>query len=57
MNVSNIIKPHVTENPDKTAIIFGERRISYAELDTQINRTGQGRGHRGGRWRRRRRLV
>jgi long-chain acyl-CoA synthetase len=42
MNVSNIIKPHVTENPDKTAIIFGERRITYAELDTLINRTASG---------------
>ena len=39
MNVSNIIKPHVAENPDKTAIIFGERRISYAELDTLVNCT------------------
>ena len=42
MNVSNIIKPHVTETPEKTAIIFGERRISYADLDTLINRTASG---------------
>ena len=37
MNVSNIIKPHVAEIPDKTAIIFGEHRICYAELDRLIN--------------------
>ncbi|MEN8245753.1 MAG: AMP-binding protein [Thermodesulfobacteriota bacterium] len=42
MNVSNIIKPHVADNPDKTAIVFGERRISYAELDNLIDRTAAG---------------
>jgi long-chain acyl-CoA synthetase len=42
MNVSNIIKRHVTENPEKTAIIFGERRISYSELDRLINRAAEG---------------
>ena len=42
MNVSDIIKPHVAENPEKTAIIFGERRISYAELDDLFDRTANG---------------
>lgn len=42
MNVSNIIKRHVAENPEKTAIIFGERRISYSELDVLINRAAEG---------------
>lgn len=42
MNVSNIIKRHVTETPEKTAIIFGERRISYSELDRLINRAAEG---------------
>jgi len=42
MNVSNIIRRHVTENPDKTAIIFGDRRISYFELDTLVNRAAGG---------------
>ncbi|MGD9286520.1 MAG: AMP-binding protein [Desulfobacterales bacterium] len=42
MNVSNIIKAHVTETPENTAIIFGERRISYADLDELINRTASG---------------
>lgn len=42
MNVSNIIKRHVKETPEKTAIIFEDRRISYAELDTLINRTAHG---------------
>ena len=39
MNVSDIIKRHVKENPEKTAIRFGDQRISYGELDTLINRT------------------
>jgi long-chain acyl-CoA synthetase len=42
MNVSNIIQPHVIGNPTKTAIIFGERRISYSELDRLINRLAGG---------------
>jgi long-chain acyl-CoA synthetase len=42
MNVSNIIRRHVKENPGKTAIIFGERRISYSDLDTLINRAARG---------------
>jgi len=39
MNVSHILHRHVAEYPEKTAIIFGERRISYAELDGLINQT------------------
>jgi long-chain acyl-CoA synthetase len=42
MNVSNIIKRQVTESPEKTAIIFGENRISYKELDRLINRIAGG---------------
>jgi len=42
MNVSDIIKRHVKENPEKTAIIFGDQRISYGELETLINRTAGG---------------
>jgi long-chain acyl-CoA synthetase len=42
MNVSNIIRRHVAEQPDKTAIIFDDRHISYSELDNLINRTGKG---------------
>ena len=42
MNVSNIIKRHVAENPEKTAIIFGDRRIPYSELDVLINRAAEG---------------
>jgi hypothetical protein len=30
MNASHMISPHVAETPNKTAIIFGDRRISYA---------------------------
>ena len=42
MNVSNIIKHHVAENPDNTAILFEEHRITYAELDRLINRVAGG---------------
>ena len=42
MNVSNIIERQVAENPEKTAILFGERRISYGELDRMINRIAGG---------------
>jgi acyl-CoA synthetase (AMP-forming)/AMP-acid ligase II len=42
VNVSYIIQQHVTENPDKTAIIFGKRRISYLTLDRMINRFAAG---------------
>ena len=42
MNVSDIVKDHVSEYPDKTAIIAGNCRISYAELDGLINRTASG---------------
>ena len=42
MNVSYIIQQQVSENPDKTAIIFGERRTSYLALDRLINRFAGG---------------
>ena len=37
MNVSRIIKRHVSEHPDKIAIIFEDRRITYLELDSLID--------------------
>ncbi|NNG08035.1 MAG: AMP-binding protein, partial [Desulfobacteraceae bacterium] len=42
MNVSDIIKRHVAESPEKTAIIFEDRRISYAELNRLINSAAEG---------------
>jgi len=42
MNVSDIVKGHAKKDPEKTAIIAGDRRISYAELDGLINRTASG---------------
>ncbi len=42
MNISDIIKRHVGNTPDKTAIIFGERCITYAQLDALINQTAHG---------------
>ena len=42
MNVSDIVKRHVAETPDKMAIIFEDRRISYSELDGLINQAADG---------------
>jgi len=42
MNVSDIIKRPVAGSPDKTAIIFENRRISYAELNSLINSAAEG---------------
>ena len=42
MNVANIIKRQISEDPEKTAIIFGDRRISYGKIDRQINRLASG---------------
>jgi long-chain acyl-CoA synthetase len=42
MNVSHLINRSVRETPGKTAIIFEDRLISYAELDVLINRTAWG---------------
>jgi long-chain acyl-CoA synthetase len=42
MNVSNLIRRPVQETPGKPAIIFEDRLIPYAELDTLINRTAGG---------------
>jgi long-chain acyl-CoA synthetase len=42
MNVSHMIRSHVAETPNKTAIIFGDCRISYAQLDEQITRMAHG---------------
>jgi len=42
MNVSRILNRILKETPKKTAIIFEDRRISYAELDTLIDRAAAG---------------
>jgi long-chain acyl-CoA synthetase len=42
MNASGIVTKHARQTPDKTAIIFEDRRISYAELDRLINRMASG---------------
>ena len=42
MNVSRIINRPLKETPQKTAIIFEDRRISYAELDSLIDRAAAG---------------
>jgi long-chain acyl-CoA synthetase len=42
MNVSRIIKSAVQNTPEKTAIIFEDRRYTYADLDDLINRAAEG---------------
>jgi len=42
MNVSHILRPHVSEKPNKTAIIFGDQEISYAGLDDLVTRVAKG---------------
>jgi len=42
MNVSDIIKRALAEDPEKTAIIFGDRRISYSQLSSLVDRTADG---------------
>ncbi len=42
MNVSNIFKQQVAENPDATAILFEALRITYGELDRLVNRVADG---------------
>jgi len=42
MNMSRIVSDNAQKIPDKTAIIFEDRRISYADLDRLINRMASG---------------
>jgi acyl-CoA synthetase (AMP-forming)/AMP-acid ligase II len=42
MNVSNIFKQHVAENPDAKAILFEALRITYGKLDRSVNRVAGG---------------
>lgn len=38
MNIDTIIKLHRSNTPDKIALIGGQERLSYSELDQRINR-------------------
>lgn len=42
MNMASFFKPWVEKSPDKTAIIFEDRRISYAEFDKFVNKVANG---------------
>jgi long-chain acyl-CoA synthetase len=42
MNVSRIFNRPLRETPEKTAVIFEDRRLSYAELDSLIDRAAAG---------------
>jgi fatty-acyl-CoA synthase len=39
-NIGDAIRRSVARNPEKDALVFGERRWSYAELDAGANRVG-----------------
>jgi long-chain acyl-CoA synthetase len=42
MNMASFFKPWVEKSPDKTAVIFEDRRISYAEFDRLVNKVANG---------------
>lgn len=42
MNWSYVLEANARENPDKEAIIFEDRRITYAELNTRVNAMARG---------------
>lgn len=42
MNVSHLIRPHVAKTPRKTAILFEDREMSYAQLDELVTRVALG---------------
>ena len=37
MNLSDIVKPHAERSPQKTAVIFKDKRLSYLELERLVN--------------------
>src|SRR3954451_13445702 len=45
--LGDLLRRSALRNPDKTAIVFGELRQSYAELDTTVNRTANALAARG----------
>lgn len=42
MNVSHLIRPHVAKTPRKTAILFEDREMSYAQLEELVTRVAHG---------------
>lgn len=46
-NPSLIFSLHAANTPDKTAILWRDRRLSFAELDQRMNRAGAGLKRRG----------
>ena len=41
-NLSVILRESARRDPDKTAVIFGDRKVSYAELDAAADRAAAG---------------
>ena len=42
LNLASVFEYSVNENPDKTAVIFGEIRLSYAKIQAVINQIANG---------------
>jgi fatty-acyl-CoA synthase len=45
--ISDLLRRSAARFPDKTAIVYGQLRQTYAELDTIVNRTANGLSERG----------
>ncbi len=42
MNVRHSIDRAIREYPDRTALVFGDRRLSFSELSDRVNRLANG---------------
>ncbi|MCF8051101.1 MAG: AMP-binding protein [Desulfobacterales bacterium] len=44
MNLGTIFRRHARYRPDKTAVVFGDRRLTHREFNAEINRTANAMG-------------
>ena len=42
MNLSSLARSHARRTPDKTAIVYGEQRLSYRDLADRVARLAAG---------------
>lgn len=47
MRIEQFLEDSVRQSPDKTALVVGDRRVGYADLNEQANRLGQALRQRG----------
>lgn len=45
--ISEVISSAAAQAPERTAVVFGERRVTYAELDALVSRVAEGLRRRG----------